>query len=145
MASLNRVMIIGNLGQDPELRNTQGGAAVATLSVATTDSYTGQDGQKQDKTEWHRVVVWNKLAENCAKYLSKGRPVFVEGKLQTRSWEKDGQKHYATEIVAQNVQFLGSPGQQQPAGAQQGQQNQPPPAQSASNSSMPPSTDDIPF
>ena len=111
MASLNRVLIIGNLGQDPELRSTPNQVAVATLNVATTESRPGADGQRQEVTEWHRVIVWNKQAENCAKYLAKGRTVFVEGKLQTRSWEdKTGQKRYTTEIVAQNVQFLGGAG-----------------------------------
>lgn len=111
MASLNRVLIIGNLGQDPELRYTPNQVAVATLNVATTESRPGADGQRQEVTEWHRVIVWNKQAENCAKYLVKGRTVFVEGKLQTRSWEdKTGQKRYTTEIVAQNVQFLGGAG-----------------------------------
>lgn len=112
--SLNRVMIIGNLGQDPELRYTQNQTAVATFSVATTDYRSSADGQRQEVTEWHRVVVWNKVAENCAKYLAKGRTVFVEGRLQTRSWDdkQTGQKRYATEIIAQNVQFLSSPGGQ---------------------------------
>lgn len=112
--SLNRVMIIGNLGQDPELRYTPSQAPVATFSVATTDYRNGPDGQRQEITEWHRVVVWNKVAENCAKYLAKGRTVFVEGRLQTRTWDdkQTGQKRYTTEIVAQNVQFLSSPQQQ---------------------------------
>lgn len=108
MASMNRVTILGNLGQDPELRYTQSQTPVCTLNVATTDYRTGQDGQRQEFTEWHRVVVWSKAAENCAKYLAKGRTVLVEGRLQTRSWEdKQGQKRYMTEIVAQNVQFIG--------------------------------------
>jgi single-strand DNA-binding protein len=111
--SLNRVMIIGNLGQDPELRYTANQTPVATFSVATTDYRVGADGQRQETTDWHRVVVWSKMAENCAKFLAKGRTVFVEGKLQTRSWDdkQTGQKRYQTEIVAQNVQFLNSPGQ----------------------------------
>jgi len=108
MASLNRVTIMGNLGQDPELRFTQSQMAVATLRVATTDYRTAADGQRQEFTEWHRVVVWGKQAENCSKYLVKGRSVLVEGRLATRAWEdKQGQKRYTTEIVAQNVQFLG--------------------------------------
>lgn len=128
MASLNRVVIMGNLGQDPELRYTQGQAAVCTLRIATTETWTGADGQRQEQTEWHQVVVWNKQAENCAKYLAKGRSVLVEGRLRTRSWEdqKTGQKRYTTEIVAQNIQFVGG-GQQRegaprerPAGAQMG-------------------------
>lgn len=119
MASLNRVVIMGNLGQDPELRYTQSQTPVCTLSVATTDYRTSQDGQKQEFTEWHRVVVWSKQAENCAKYLAKGRSVLVEGRLQTRSWEdKQGQKKYVTEIVAQNVQFIGGQ-RDRAAGAQQ--------------------------
>lgn len=108
MASFNRVVIMGNLGQDPELRYTQTQTPVCTLSVATTDYRTGADGQRQEQTEWHRIVVWSKQAENCAKYLAKGRTVLVEGRLQTRSWEdKQGQKRYVTEIIAQNVQFVG--------------------------------------
>jgi single-strand DNA-binding protein len=107
--SLNRVIILGNLGQDPELRYTQSQMPVCTLNIATTDVRTGNDGQKQEFTEWHRVVVWNKAAENCSKYLSKGRTVLVEGRLQTRSWEdqKSGTKKYVTEIVANTVQFVG--------------------------------------
>lgn len=113
MASLNRVFIIGNLGADPELRYTPNQVPVVTLSVATTDVRTTADGQKQEQTEWHRVNVWNKQAENCAKYLAKGRSVFIEGKIQTRSWDDKatGQKRYSTEILAQSVVFLGSPGQ----------------------------------
>lgn len=99
---------MGRLGADPDVRYTQNQAPVATLSVATTDSWS-KDGQRREQTEWHRVVVWNRQAENCAKYLSKGRAVFVEGKLQTRSWEdKAGQKRYTTEILANSVQFIGS-------------------------------------
>lgn len=102
---------MGRLGQDPELRYTANQTPVATFSVATTE-FRGRDGQRQEQTEWHRVVVWSKQAENCAKYLSKGRPVFVEGRLQTRAWDdKNGQKRYTTEIIATNVQFI-SAGQQ---------------------------------
>ena len=109
MSSFNRVIVMGNLGQDPVLRNTASGAAVVTLSVATTHVYTPADGQRQETTEWHRIVVWNKQAENCARYLSKGRPVLVEGRLQTRSWDdKNGQKRYTTEIIANTVTFVGS-------------------------------------
>lgn len=107
MASVNKVILVGNLGQDPELRHTQNGTAVCTLNIATTDVRM-EGGQRQEKTEWHRVIVWQKQAENCAKYLAKGRSVFIEGRLQTRSWDdQQGQKRYTTEIVAQNVQFLG--------------------------------------
>lgn len=109
MASFNRVVILGNLGQDPELRYTPNQVAVCTLNIATTDYRTSPDGQKVEQTEWHRVVVFSKQAENCHKYLAKGRSVLIEGKLQTRSWEdqKTGQKRYMTEIVAQTVQFVG--------------------------------------
>lgn len=109
MASFNRVTILGNLGQDPELRYTTNQTAVCTLNIATTDYRTGADGQRVEQTEWHRVVVFSKQAENCQKYLAKGRTVLVEGRLQTRSWEdqKTGQKRYMTEIVAQAVQFIG--------------------------------------
>jgi len=119
MSSLNKVMVMGNLGQDPELRHTASQTAVVTLSVATTD-YRMVDGQRQDQTEWHRVVVWGKQAENCSKYLQKGRTVFIEGRLQTRAWEdkESGAKRYTTEIVAQNVKFIGG-GQR--ADANQGQ------------------------
>lgn len=107
MATLNKVMILGNLGRDPEVRQTQSGRAVANFSVATTDTWgTGED--RKERTEWHQVVVWGKSAEACGQYLTKGRQVLVEGRLQTRSYEdKDGVKRYATEIVAQQVQFLG--------------------------------------
>lgn len=124
MASLNRVVIMGNLGQDPELRYTQSQTPVCTLNIATTDYRTGADGQRQETTEWHRVVVWSKQAENCAKYLAKGRSVLVEGRLATRSWEdqKTGQKRYVTEIIANNVQFVGGAAQAG-ARAQDGQQH----------------------
>lgn len=108
---LNKVMLIGHLGKDPELKYTPGGAAVATLSLATNESYKDKDGNQQEKTEWHRLVVWNKQAEIAAEYLKKGQQVFVEGKLQTRTWEKDGQKHYMTEIVVFNFQMLGRKGE----------------------------------
>lgn len=109
MASLNKVMLIGNLGADPELRYTQSQTAVANFNIATTEVRNSPDGQRQENTEWHRIVVWNRVAENCAKYLTKGRTVYVEGRLQTRAWEdKTGAKRYTTEVVAQTVQFLNS-------------------------------------
>jgi single-strand DNA-binding protein len=108
---LNKVMLIGHLGKDPELKYTPGGAAVATLSLATNESYKDKEGNQQEKTEWHRLVVWNKQAEIAAEYLKKGQQVFVEGKLQTRTWEKDGQKHYMTEILVFNFQMLGRKGE----------------------------------
>ena len=109
MASLNKVMLMGNLGRDPELRYTQSNQAVANFSIATSETWKDKGGEKQERTEWHKITVWGKQAESCANYLRKGRPVLVEGKLQTREWEdKDGNKRFTTEIVAERVLFLGS-------------------------------------
>lgn len=106
--SVNKVIIVGRLGQDPELKYTPSGAAVCNFSVATTESWADKSGQKQERTEWHRVVVWGKLGELCNQYLAKGRQVYLEGSLQTRSWDgKDGTKRYTTEVNAKNIQFLG--------------------------------------
>lgn len=109
--SVNKVILVGRLGQNPEVRYTPSGAAVANFSVATNESWSDKSGQKQERTEWHRVVVWGKLAELCNQYLQKGRQVYVEGRLQTRQWQdKDGQTKYTTEIQAQTIQFLGGQG-----------------------------------
>ena len=136
MASLNKVMLIGNLGQDPEVRFTPAGQAVATFSIATSERWTDKAGQKQEKTEWHRIVVWGKTAENCKEYLSKGRPVFVEGRLQTREWtDKEGKKRYTTEVVASLVQFLGSAGERRAPSAAAG---------AGASEMMPPATDATP-
>ena len=106
--SVNKVIILGRLGQDPELKYTPSGAAVCSFSLATSETWNDKAGQKQERTEWHRIVVWGKLAELCGQYLAKGRQAYVEGKLQTRSWDgKDGQKRYTTEINASTVQFIG--------------------------------------
>src|SRR5271156_3040299 len=106
--SVNKVILVGRLGQNPEVRYTPSGAAVANFSVATNESWTDKSGQKQERTEWHRVVVWGKLAELCNQYLSKGRQCYVEGRLQTRQWQdKDNQTKYTTEVQAQTIQFLG--------------------------------------
>lgn len=111
MASVNKVLLIGNLGKDPEVRFTPSGRAVAKFSLATTDSWTDQESGKQERTEWHNVVVWGKQAESCGQYLSKGRQVYIEGSIRSRSYDdKDGNKRYITEIVAQRVQFLGGSG-----------------------------------
>ena len=106
---VNKVILIGNLGADPEVRFTPSGQAVANFRIATNESWTDKSsGQKQERTEWHRIVVWGKLAELCGEYLKKGRQCFVEGRLQTREWtDKEGKKNYTTEVVANNVQFLG--------------------------------------
>jgi len=108
--SVNKVILVGRLGQDPELKYTPSGAAVANFTMATSESWVDKSGQKQEKTEWHRVVVWGKLAELCQKYLQKGRQAYLEGRIQTRSWDDQasGQKRYTTEVIAQTVQFLGS-------------------------------------
>lgn len=109
MSGINKVIIIGRLGADPEVKTISTGNTVTRLSIATSESWVDKDGQKQERTEWHRVVVWGKLAELCGKYLAKGRQAYVEGRLQTRSWEdQQGQKKYTTEIVANSVQFLGA-------------------------------------
>lgn len=109
MSGVNKVILVGRLGADPEVKSVSSGTQVARLSLATSENWTDREGQKQERTEWHRVVVWGKLAELCGKYLAKGRQVYVEGRLQTRSWEDaQGQKKYSTEIVANTVQFLGS-------------------------------------
>lgn len=111
MASLNKVMIIGNLGADPEMRYTANGSAVTSFNVAANEQFTDRAGARQEHTEWFSVVTWNRLAETCAQYLTKGRQVYVEGRLQTRSWDgQDGQKHYKTEVVAETVRFLGGGG-----------------------------------
>lgn len=109
MASINKVILIGNLGRDPEMRYTQGGTAVASLNIATARVFTNKSNDRVEETEWHRVTVWGKQAESCSQYLTKGRQVYVEGRLQTRNYDdKDGVKKYVTEIVADVVQFLGS-------------------------------------
>lgn len=108
MASVNKVILIGNLGADPEKRYTGTGQPVCNLRIATNERWTDKQGQKQERTEWHRVVVYGPQAENCAKYLSKGRPVYIEGSIRSRSWEdQQGQTKYITEVIAQRVQFLG--------------------------------------
>ncbi len=108
MAGVNKVILIGNLGRDPEIRYSQQGTAIVNFSIATSEEWKDNQGQKQERTEWTRVVVFGKMAEVCEKYLSKGRQVYVEGKLRTSSYEKDGQTHYSTDVIASTVQFLGS-------------------------------------
>ncbi|MBW2371934.1 MAG: single-stranded DNA-binding protein, partial [Deltaproteobacteria bacterium] len=108
MAGVNKVILIGNLGRDPELRYTASGTAVANFTLATSENIRTKDGGREDRTEWHRIVAWARTAELCSQYLSKGRSVYIEGRLQTREWEdKEGQKRRTTEIVANTVQFLG--------------------------------------
>lgn len=129
--SVNKAIILGRLGQDPELKYTPSGAAVCNFSLATSQTWTDKSGQKQEKTDWHRIVVWGKLAELCGQYLSKGRQAFVEGRIQTRSWDdQSGQKRYTTEINAQTVQFIGAN-----AGAGKNEHNQDNASDSQSNGS----------
>ena len=106
---VNKVILVGNLGANPEVRATQGGQMVANLRLATTERWTDKNGQKQEMTEWHRVVVWGRQAEIVSQYLTKGRQIYVEGRIRTRQWQdQQGQKRFTTEIVAQNIQMLGS-------------------------------------
>lgn len=108
MAGVNKAIIVGNLGSDPEVKTTPSGQSVANFSVATSDNWTDKEGQKQERTEWHRIVVWGKLADLCGQYLQKGRQAYIEGRLQTREWtDKEGGKRTTTEIVATQVTFLG--------------------------------------
>jgi single-strand DNA-binding protein len=111
MGSVNKVILVGNLGRDAELRYTPGGAAVATLNMATTEVWNDKGGQRQEKTEWHRIVLWGKTAESLNEYLTKGKQIYVEGRLQTRQWDdKDGNKRYTTEIRGDRVVLLGGGG-----------------------------------
>ena len=111
MAGVNKVILVGNLGSDPEVRTTPTGQRVANFRLATSRSWTGQDGQRQEKTEWHSIVAWAKLADICEKYLQKGKQVYVEGRLETRSWQdKDGQTRYKTEVICETMQMLGRAG-----------------------------------
>lgn len=127
MASVNKAIIVGNLGRDPEMRYTQSNTAVTNFTVATTDTWSDRNGEKQERTEWHRVVTWGRLAEICGQYLQKGKQVYIEGRLQTREWEdQNGQKKYTTEIVAQTMQMLGRAGDFQGGGAPSGAPSGPP-------------------
>lgn len=136
MAGINKAILVGRLGRDPEVRYTSDGRAVTNFSIATSDEWKDKDtGEKKERTEWHRIVAFGKLGEICGEYLSKGRQVYVEGKLQTRSWEKDGVTRYTTEIVAGDVQFLGG---------RDFNESGPPPDASGPVSSAP-EDDDIPF
>ncbi len=124
MSGINKVILVGRLGADPEVKTIAQGSTVASLNLATSENWTDKNGQRQEKTEWHRIVVWGKLAEICGKHLTKGRQVYVEGRLQTRQWDdKQGQKRYTTEIVATTVQFLGAQGEQRTGSTSQNSQS----------------------
>jgi single-strand DNA-binding protein len=144
MGSVNKVILVGNLGRDAELRYTPGGAAVATLNLATTEVWNDRNNQRQEKTEWHRVILWGKQAESLQEYLTKGKQIFVEGRLQTRQWDdKDGNKRYTTEIKADRVVLLSGSGR----GAGSGQMDRAaaPPGAHDEAPVEPITEDDIPF
>ena len=151
MGSVNKVILVGNLGADPELKYTPSSRPLCNLRIATTDVFKDKSGQRQERTEWHRVTVWGDQAENCNKYLSKGRSVYVEGRLQTRSYDKDGQKHYATDVVADRVVFLGGGGGEGRGGEGRGKpggfggRGDSGPADEPGEGAPPASDDDIPF
>ena len=137
---INKVILIGNLGADVEIRHTQSGTPVASFNLATTERWKGQDGQQQEETEWHRIVAWKRLAEICGEYLTKGSRVYIEGKLQTRKWQdQNGNDRYTTEIVAREMKMI-SPRNENGGQEQQGFHN--PPPMGGGLGSMP---DDVPF
>ncbi len=138
MASVNKVILVGNLGRDPEIRYTQGGTPVANFTMATTERWSDPSGEKRERTEWHRIVVWGKQAEIASEYLRKGRQVYVEGSLQTREWtDREGNKRTTTEVRAQRLQLLGRPDDRQAPAAGQGEEEVAEPAAFGE--------DDIPF
>jgi single-strand DNA-binding protein len=146
MGSVNTVILVGNLGRDAELRYTPGGAAVATLNLATTETWNDKEGQRQEKTEWHRVILWGKQAETLNQYLQKGKQIYVEGRLQTRQWDdKDGNKRYTTEVRGDRVVLLssgsGGGGQRSGGGGMRSEMPQGEPSDVAPELSE----DDIPF
>ena len=143
-SGINKVILVGNLGQDPEVKYTAGGAAVTTLSLATSESWKDKDtGSDQEKTEWHRVVLWRRLAEIAGEYLKKGSKVYIEGQLQTRKWEQDGQTRYTTEVVGRDMQFLDSRGSSSSDSSSYEDTNQDMSSQNLPDSGI--TDDDIPF
>jgi single-strand DNA-binding protein len=157
MGSVNKVILIGNLGADPELKYTPSSRPVCNLNLATNEVFKDKNGQRQERTEWHRVTVWGEQAENCSKYLAKGRSVYIEGRLQTRSWDdKEGKKRYTTEVVADRVVFMGggAPGEGgarraggggRPGPGEEGHAPGPAGGDPEGPTGPPPSDDDIPF
>ncbi|UCH84263.1 MAG: single-stranded DNA-binding protein [Candidatus Latescibacterota bacterium] len=141
MSGVNKVILVGNLGADPQLRYTQGGTAVANFNIATSERFTNKNGEREERTEWHRVVAWAKLAEICSEYLKKGKQVYIEGRLQTRSWEdQSGVKKYMTEVVASNMVMLGRVGDTMDVPAQAG-----PPDEDIPQEAGVKDDDDLPF
>ena len=146
MGSVNKVILVGNLGRDAELRYTPAGAAVATINMATTEVWNDKSGQRQEKTEWHRVVLWGKSAESLAEYLTKGKQIYVEGRLQTRQWDdKDGNKRYTTEIRSDKIVLLGGGGGRGASMDRGGGDSTSAQAPGPESSSEPLTDDDIPF
>lgn len=153
--SLNKVMLLGNLGRDPEVRYTASGRAVASFTLATTFTWRDQEGSDQEKTEWHRIVAWGRLGEICGEYLSKGQKVYIEGRIQSRDWEdQDGNKRTTVEIVANDMIMLGSPGQNQERREETGRNKRPQAGRRQASSGggpdersfyPPPPEDEIPF
>jgi single-strand DNA-binding protein len=143
-SGINKVILVGNLGQDPEVKYTAGGAAVTTLSLATSESWKDKDtGSDQERTEWHRVVLWRRLAEIAGEYLKTGSKVYIEGQLQTRKWEQDGQTRYTTEVIGRDMQFLDSRGNSSASSSSYQDTNQDMGSQSMPDSGI--TDDDIPF
>jgi single-strand DNA-binding protein len=141
MASVNKAILIGNLGRDPELRYTPSGAAVCTFSIATTEKWRDkQTNEMKESTNWHNIVLWGKQAETAKQYLTKGSPVYIEGRIQTRSWDDNGVKKYITEIVGQRLQFLGRRGAEP-----SGDSDAPPPPEADSAPPLTEEDDDLPF
>ncbi len=141
-SSVNKVILVGRLGRDPEVKFTQGGVALARFSMATDESWKDQNGERQQRTEWHNIIAWRRLAEICGQYLMKGKLVYIEGRLQTRSWEdREGNKRYTTEIQADNMVMLGGKGEEGQAPAA----SAPPPSPAAARSEPETGDDDIPF
>jgi single-strand DNA-binding protein len=147
MGSVNKVILVGNLGRDAELRYTAGGAAVATINMATTEVWNDKAGQRQEKTEWHRVVLWGKSAESLSEYLTKGKQIYVEGRLQTRQWDdKDGNKRYTTEIRGDRIVLLGGgSGGGRGSGVSRTEETGSSHAPSPADAPEPLTDDDIPF
>lgn len=145
--SVNKVILLGNLGKDPELRSTQTGTSVCSFSLATSESYKDRNGEWQENTDWHNIVMWDRQAENAAKYLKKGSKVYLEGKIRTRSYEQDGITKYKTEVIAFQMVML-DPKEQSGSYSPQGEQSAKPTAQGANNFDLPDTDeddDDIPF
>lgn len=150
MASVNKVILLGRLGKDPELKYTQGGTPVANFSLATDETWKDQSGEKQQRTEWHNIVAWKKLAEICGQYAKKGQQIYIEGKIQTRKWEdKDGNTRYTTEVVVSNLVLIGK---KEGGGDESGAEDRPSrgstkraPAPATSGDGLEITDDDIPF